>query len=131
MPYQVIQPRSAIFTPVSATTDETAQLFGVSKGTRVIWASARVQAVASVGQVGTVSLGDGTAVAGYIGAFTPTLAANPVGTLIPGVGALLANSGGTLYIVDDTVDVTFDYTSGGVLFPKVRFTIGVVREWLY
>jgi len=131
MSYLVLQPRSAVFIPAVATTDETRQLFSVGKGTRVLYASARVQAVASVGQVGTMSLGDGTAVAGYIGAFTPTAALNPVGTLIPGVGALLATSGGTLYIVDDTVDVTFDYTSGGVLFPAVRFTITVTREWTY
>ena len=129
--YLVIQPRSASFTPAVATTDETRQLFAVKKGTRVLYASAYIQAVASVGQVGTMSLGDGTAVAGYIAAFTPTLALNPVGTLIPGTGTLLATSGGTLYIVDDTVDVTFDYTSGGVLFPAARFTISVVREWPY
>jgi hypothetical protein len=124
-----IQIRTKTWTPASATTDETAALFSVKKGERVLWASALPLVAATAGQVGTVSLGDGTAVAGYIAAFTVTQAASPVNTPIGGSGTMLAPSGGKLYTADDTVDVTFDYTSGGAIFPIVRFTIAVVREY--
>lgn len=124
-----IQIRTKLWSPASATTDETAALFNIKKGERVLWASAMPLVSATAGQVGTVSLGDGTSVAGYIAAFTVTQAASPVNTPISGAGALLNPSGGKLYTVDDTVDATFDYTSGGAITPVVRFTIAVVREY--
>jgi len=124
-----VMSRTMLFTPAVVTTDETKALFNVHKGDRVLWASAIVQVAASVGQVGTMSLGDGTDVAGFIAAFTPTAASAGVGVPINGAGALLATSGGKLYTVDDTVDVVFDYTSGGVILPRVRFIIAIVREY--
>jgi len=129
MPFVNVMSRTQLFTPAVVTTDETRALFNVHKGDRVLWASAIVQVAASVGQVGTMSLGDGDGVAGYIAAFTPTAASAGVGVPIVGAGTFLAFSGGKLYTVDDTIDVVFDYTSGGVINPRVRFTIALVREY--
>jgi hypothetical protein len=86
------------------------------------------QTNASVGAVGTVSLGDTAGVANYIAIFTPTLAASPVGTYIAGAASNLANSGGKLYTAADTVKVDFIYTSGGVIKPVIKFHIAVTRE---
>lgn len=124
-----IRYKSKLWAPASATGTETAALFNIKKGERVLWASCLPEVSASVGSVGTVSLGDGTSVQGFVANFTPTQAANPIGTLLPGAGALLNQSGGKLYTVDDTVDVTFTYTSGGVIVPVIRFIIAVVREY--
>lgn len=128
MSEQRIRVRSKTWTAVSATADETTALFNVKKGERVLWASAIPLVSTTAASVGTVALGDGTSTAGYLAAFTPTQAANPVGTAVSTQGALLASSGGKLYTVDDTVDVLWDYTSGGSAIPSVKFTIATVRE---
>jgi hypothetical protein len=116
------------WSPAVATTSETTAVFSVRPGDRILWCSAMPMISASVGAVGTVSLGDGNGVASLIGVFTPTQAASPLGTLIGGAGAYLANSGGKLYTVADTIDVDFIYTSGGVIKPVIKFHIAVTRE---
>jgi len=128
MPYAMVRKVTAVWTATSATASETTGIFTVKKGDRVWGASANPVRAASVGAVGTVSLGDGDGVAGYIGTFTPTAAANALGTFIAGAGTFLDASGGKIYAADDTIDVDFIYTSGGVILPRIKFTIYIGRE---
>jgi hypothetical protein len=127
MPTQAIRIHTRTWTPASATTDETVAFFSIAKGQRVLWASATPLVMASVGQVGTITLGDVTDPDGFIVAFTPTAALMTLGTPLGGGGAYLANSGGKLYTAATTIDVVWDYTSGGVIFPVVRFRIATVK----
>ena len=128
MGYALTRMVHCLWSPASVTTSETVAIFTVRAGDRILWCSAMPLVSASVGAVGTVSLGDTAGVANYIAVFTPTQAASPIGTLIAGAASNLANSGGKLYTAADTLKVDFIYTSGGVIKPVVKFHIAVTRE---
>jgi hypothetical protein len=129
MAQQQIRLRTKLWKPSTPAVDATDVVFSIKAGERVVWASAMPVTAASAGAVGTVSLGDGAGVASYVAAITPTVAVQAMGTIIPGVGAYFDNSGGKLYAADDTIDATWDYTSGTTTLVAVRFTIGVVKEY--
>ena len=112
------------WSPVAVGTGETTPLFNVAPGVRVVSASYRVLIASAAASVVTVSLGDGTDVAGFIAAFDPETA-----TVAAGGGTFLANSGGKLYGAADTIDVVYAVTTAGVTNPKVQFTVTFVREW--
>lgn len=125
-----IRTRTKLWSPsTGATTTVTDAVFQVKRGERVLWASFNILVCASVGAVGTVSLGDGTSTQGFIANFTPTAASAGLNTPTAGSGALFNPSGGKLYSTDDTVDAVFTYTSGGVIVPVIRFVIATVREY--
>lgn len=126
--FKKVEQRVATFSPTAVGTNQNRALFKMAKGERVIAASAEVLRPAAAATTPTLTLGDGTAVAGLV---TTTdldleLAAQ---TLANGSGSFLANSGGKLYAVADTIDA--DYIAGatpGAVAPSVRFTIHVIRE---
>lgn len=112
------------WTPAAANADETAKLFEVAAGVRVVSASYRVLTPADGGSTMTVELGDGTDTDGLIAQFDPETA-----TAASGAGAFLANSGGKLYTSADTIDVVYDQTGYAGTKPVVSFTVGFEREW--
>lgn len=113
------------WTPAVIGADETAALFNVAAGVRVISASYRVKTNAAAGTDSTASLGDGSGVASFVAAIDTEL-----GTLGDGAGAYLANAGGKLYTADDTIDVTYAHgTTPGATKPVIAFTVTFRREW--
>lgn len=127
MSFMHVDYRYRSFQPAAVGSGETTAVFSVSKGERVVWAS-YLPLIASAGTTSTLDLGDGTGTTGFIAALD--LDTNAAGTPVSGAGTFLANSGGKLYTVDDTVDAV--YTTGatpGATNPKGIFCIAVVREW--
>jgi hypothetical protein len=122
-----IYTHSILYSPAAVGTSENKALISVLAGARVTSVSARVK-VAATGTTSTISVGDGTAVAGFLAATDAdtTLA----GTLVDGAGTMLANAGGKLYTVADTVDA--DYVIGatpGAVAPVWEIRITVRQEW--
>jgi hypothetical protein len=116
------------FQPAAVATPETKVLFNIKKGERVLWASAQVIRAAAAGTDSTISLGDGDSAVGFIAA-TDT-EATTAGTIVAAAGAYTNQSGGKLYLADDTVDA--DYAHGGTpgaVAPIYRFTIAVTKDW--
>lgn len=132
--FRKIEYRSKDFQPAAVGTTETTAVFSVRAGERVLWASAKPLIAAAASTNCTMDLGDGDDTDGYIvGATSGTagtfdLETATVGIAIAGAGALLANSGGKLYLADDTVDVVYTHATNGATNPKVRFRIAVVNE---
>lgn len=131
--FRRIEYREADFQPAAVGSDETKALFQIRAGERVVSASARVLIAAASSTDTTMILGDGTDTNGYIEAID--LEANAAGTLIDGAKGgsatfgVLTSQGGKLYTTADTVDVVYAGTTYGATNPKVKFKIGVVREW--
>jgi hypothetical protein len=119
---------NATYAPAAVGTAEVVPIFTVQPGHRVISASARKKVLAGGTTNTTVSLGDGTALAGFIAAIDTETGA--VNDLIDGQGTMLANAGGKLYLVADTIDA--QYINGGTpgaINPVFEFRVVVRREW--
>lgn len=115
------------YTVSTVGANVTDVLMSVPKGTRVLSVSALVK-VASAGTTSTIAIGDGTATGGFIAATDAD--ATAAGTLVDGAGTMLANAGGRLYLVDDTIDAT--YVAGatpGATAPVWEIRIRYYKEW--
>ncbi len=133
--FRKIETRVATFQPALVGTTETTALFNIKAGERVLWASAEIMINSAGTTNSTMDLGDGDDADGFVvgstsGAGTFDLELGTVGVAYPGAGALLANSGGKLYLADDTVDVTYTHATNGATNPKARFRIAVIKEKL-
>lgn len=110
--------------PASGSTDV---LMSVLKGTRVLSLSILVK-TASAGTTSTISIGDGTAVAGFLAATDAD--ATAAGTMVDGGGTMFANAGGRLYLVDDTIDATYvPGATPGATAPVWEVRIRYYKEW--
>lgn len=126
--FRKIEVREADFQPAAVGSDETKAVFNIRAGERVVFASVKPLIAAAASTQSTISLGDGSGVAGFITAYDTESAA--VGTLIDGgTATYFASSGGKLYLAADTIDATYDQTTPGATNPKCKFKIGVIREW--
>lgn len=121
-----LQYLSKLYSPAAVGAGETAAIFQVKKGTRVWAAGMQCLVAAAASTDTTLAVGDGTSTAGYIAA--TDLETTTAGTVVPGVGALLNQSGGKLYTVDDTVDALYAGTTFGATLPRYRIWIVVSRE---
>ncbi len=116
---------SKVYQPAAVGGAETVALFNVKKGWRVIGAWMMPLIAAAVASNTSISVGDGTAVAGFIGV-TDTETMVP-GTPVDGQGAFF-NQGSKLYTVDDTIDADYIVTVAGATNPKVRVFVTVRDE---
>lgn len=115
------------YTVPAVASGSTDVIMSVPKGTRVLSVSALVK-VASAGTTSTIAIGDGTATGGFIAAADADT--NTAGTMMDGAGIMLANAGGRLYLVDDTIDAT--YVTGatpGAVAPVWEIRIRAYKEW--
>jgi hypothetical protein len=110
--------------PAAGSTDV---LMSVPKGTRVLSVSALAK-VASAGTTSTIAIGDGTATGGFLAATDAD--ATAAGTMVDGGGTMFANSGGRLYLVDDTIDATYvPGATPGATAPSWEVRIRYYKEW--
>ena len=115
------------FQPAAIGTTQTKALFAVKAGERCIAASLKTQKRSQTGvATSTFAVGDGADPDGYMAASNTDQAA---GTLVDGAGALFANSGGKLYLADDTIDMTYAKATAGNVNPKCRVRAVLRREW--
>jgi hypothetical protein len=119
---------TATYAPAAVGTAEVVPIFSVQPGHRVVSTAARKKVLAGAGTTSTVSLGDGTALAGFIAAIDTETGA--VNDLIDGQGTMLANSGGRLYLVADTIDAQYIIgATPGAVNPVFEFRVVVRKEW--
>jgi hypothetical protein len=116
-----------MYTVPAVASGSTDVLMSVPKGTRILSVSILVK-VASAGTTSTIAIGDGTASGGFLAATDAD--ATAAGTMVDGAGTMLANAGGRLYLVDDTIDAT--YVTGatpGATAPVWEIRIRYYKEW--
>src|SRR5262245_18634397 len=111
MSMQHIDIRKREFQPAAVGSGETRALFNVKKGERVLWSSYMPVIAAAATTDTTMVLGDGGATNGFQTAID--LETSTAGTPVNNPGTFVANSGGKLYTVDDTVDVVYAGTTFG------------------
>lgn len=116
------------FTPAAVGTTQTANIFAVKKGDRIVAVALR-KVVLSAGTTSTVLIAtDAGAGSGALMAATPA-DGGAVGDVVNGAGAGLANSGGFLCTGDGNIIAT--YTIGatpGAVNPSVRINVEVIRN---
>ena len=112
------------WTPATLDTTETTALFTVEAGVRVRSMSARVE-IAEAGGAATQTIGDGDDVDGY---FTDAqLVGGTVGLKDAG-GAYTNQSGGKLYLADDTIDVVHTVSMTITTKPVIYFSVTLERD---
>lgn len=124
MSYARIRLASAYYQPAAVGSTETKALLQVKKGERVLWVHLERLVLAAGSTTSTIEIGDGTDTDGFVAAIDTE--AGAAGDMVAGAGALLANSGGKLYTVDDTIDAV--YTIGatpGATNPSVRVVAAI------
>lgn len=130
MAYANIRTITREFQPTAVGSNETTAVFSVQAGERIVWASCLPITAAAAATTSTITLGDGSDVDGYITTTDYDPEAAALGVPIPGTGAYLANSGGKLYTVDDTIDAVYTANGATGARPKVRFLIALMKEWI-
>ena len=95
------------FKPVDYAVDEVKAIMGVKRGTYVRAVICRIGELFN-GTV-TLAIGDGTGAADGFAA-TTDITQGTVG-LYPGYGTYFSGANGYLYTDDDTIDLTYNYTS--------------------
>ncbi len=113
------------WTPATIGSNETTPLFQLPSGSRVRSLSARYLTNAGAATGSSFVVGDGTATNGFI-----TVSDTEVDTFLDAGGTFMANAGGKLYTVADTVDIVYTASgTPGAVKPVVQFAITVQQEW--
>lgn len=96
------------FVPAAYATDEVRKVMGVRRGTWVLGVAVRVGVLFN--GVVSITVGDAAGAAdGFVAAADVTEGS---AGLYPGYGSYFSGANGKLYTGDDTIDLTYDYTSG-------------------
>ena len=127
-----IRRREVIYQPVDRTATETVPVFRVRAGQRILGCQVTPLVNSSGTTNSTFEMGDGNDTDGFVTSATIDLETATVGTWIDGIGAYLLQTTagkskyGFLYLVADTIDVTYTANTYGTVTPKVRIAIDYV-----